>query len=252
MKLQDFFATVGPFLHGRASHADTVRTLYGAPQGRAEVDARRLAIYGRFARLHRFEVADSIYPHLRRAVLAHGGEAAWERLVEAHFQRHPMRHFELNTNAVHLPEFLQGYVQEEGLPAWLPELADFEWWEWRTLIAPNDAPEEGSGPRLSASVELRPYAHDLVEWLDTPADERPEAPEAGERIVLFWRTPDFRLRRENTSPLELLVLKAVSEGLTLGDAAASAGASREALEETFQDLARAGILVGVRLPAEED
>jgi hypothetical protein len=250
VKLQDFFATLGPFLQGHASQEATVRALYGAPQGRAEVDARRLAIYERFARHHRFEVVDGMYPHLRRAVVARGGEAAWERLAAAYFQRHPMRHFELNANAAHLPEFLQGYAPQEGLPAWMPELADLEWWEWQALVAPSDAGEDGAGPRISASVELRPYAHDLVEWLETPADARPEAPEARACIVVFWRTPEFRLRRENTTPQELLVLKAVAEGLTLGDVAAQAGASREELEETFQDLARAGILVGVTLPEE--
>lgn len=245
MKLQDFFSTIGPFLQGHTAHDEAVRALYGSSQGRAEVDARRLALYGRFARLHRFEVVDGMYPHLRRAVLARGGEAAWERLAETYFQRHPMLHFELNANAVHLPEFLQGYAREEGLPAWMPELADLEWWEWQALVAPNDT-EEDTGPRISATVELRPYTHDLVGWLATPADARPAEPEARECIVLFWRTPEFRLRRENTSPLELLVLKAVAEGLTLGDVAASTGTPREALEETFQDLASAGILVGAR------
>lgn len=241
MKLRDFFATVGPFLQGRASHAEAVRSLYGTPEGRTAVDARRLALYGRFARLHRFEVVEGIFPHLRRVLVARDGLAAWERLVETYFERHPMRHFEINANAVHLPEFLQAYAGEVGLPAWAVELADFEWWEWQALIAPSEP--EGSGPRLSSSVELRPYSHDLVEWLSTPAEERSAEPEACECLVLFWREPGFRLRRENTSPEELLVLKAVTEGLTLGDAAASSGVSLETLEETFADLLGAGILL---------
>jgi hypothetical protein len=244
VKLEDFFSRIGPFLRGQASHADTVRALYGTPEGKTVQDARRLAIYGRFARLHRFEVVDSIFPHLRRAVVARGGEAAWDALTETYFQRHPMRHFELNTNAVHLPEFLQGYAEEAGLPAWMPELADFEWWEWQAIVAPGED-AEADGPRISATVELRPYTHDFVGWLDAPEAERAPEPEAGECIVLFWRSPQQRLRRENATPEELLVLKAVAEGYTLGDAAAAAGASLEALEATFDDLARAGILVGV-------
>jgi hypothetical protein len=92
-------------------------------------------------------------------------------------------------------------------------------------------------------VELRPYGHDFVEWLETPAEERSAEPEARECLVLFWREPGFRLRRENASPEELLVLKAVTEGLTLGDAAASSGVSLETLEETFSDLVGAGILL---------
>lgn len=237
MKLHDFFAAIGPYLLGHASHAETVRALPGC----GEVDAQRLAIYGRFARLHRFEVLDSLFPHLRRAILARGGREAWARLVETYFAHHPMRHFELNANGEHLPEFLQGHAETLGLPPWMPELADLEWWEWRTLIAPND--EAGSGPRLSNSVELRPYTYALVDWLDSPEEERAPEPEARECLVLFWRDPDFHARREEASPEELLVLKAVAEGLPLGDVAARSGASREVLEETFEDLSRAGILL---------
>lgn len=241
MKLSDFFATVGPFLHGRASHAETVRSLYGTPEGSHAVDARRLALYGRFARVHRFEVVDGVFPHLRRVLVARGGKAAWEQLVETYFERHPMRHFELNANGIHLPEFLQAYAGEQGLPAWAVELADFEWWEWQALIAPRDT--EGSGPRISSTVELRPYTHDFVEWLSTPAEERAPEPEARACIVLFWRDADFHLRRENASPEELLVLKAVAEGLALGDVAAASGVSAEELAETHADLLGAGILL---------
>lgn len=244
MKLSDFFATVAPFLEGRATHAEAVKALYGDRSG-PEKSAERWAIYGRFAQTHRFEVLDSIYPHLRRTVTSRGGKAAWSGLVAAYFEKHPMRHFELNANGAHLSEFLKGYAEAAGLPAWTPELADFEWWEWLTIIAPNE-PEGAIGLRISPTVELRPYAYDFVGWLDAEEAERPEAPEAEESLVLFWRTPapDFELRRENASPLELRVLKAVSEGLALGDAAAAAGVSRDDLEETFRDLADAGILLG--------
>lgn len=241
MKLSDFFATVGPFLHGRASHAEAVRSLYGTDEGQHAVDARRLALYGRFARLHRFEVVDGIFPHLRGALVERDGKAAWERLVETYFARHPMRHFELNTNGVHLPEFLQTYARERGLPAWAVELADFEWWEWQALIAPGDG--EGSGLRIASTVELRPYTFDFVDWLSTPTVQRAAEPEARESLVLFWRDADFRLRRENASPEELLVLKAVAEGLTLDAVAAASGVAHEALAETYADLVSAGILL---------
>ncbi|XXF79840.1 putative DNA-binding domain-containing protein [Myxococcaceae bacterium GXIMD 01537] len=242
MKLDDFFATVGPFLRGRATHAQTARTLYGTPEGRAAVDAKRLAVYGRFARLHRFEVVDSIYPHLRRAVLARGGTEAWEAMAEEYFQRHPMLHFELNANGIHLPEFLEGYAKRKHLPAWMPQLADFEWWEWLTLIAPSE-PAEGPTPRIAACVEARPYAYDFVGWLETPASERAPEPEAQESLVVFWRDAGFRLRRENTAPEELLVMQAVLQGLDLEAVAASSQVPLESLQETFEDLASAGILV---------
>lgn len=245
MKLQKFFTTIAPFLEGRIPHAEAVKALYGSPEGGAggtATDARRLAIYGEFCRTHRFEVIDSIYIHVRRAVLARGGEAAWEALVETFFLRHPMRHFELNTNGAALPEFLGEYVKEQGLPAWLPELADLEWWEWLTDTVPSA--DEGKGLRLAPTAELRPYHWDLVEWMDAEPSERPEAPEARDVLVLFWRDTNLSMRRENTSPEELLVLKAVTEGLALGDAARAAGVPRKRLEATFRDLVDAGILLG--------
>ncbi len=247
MKLSQFFATVAPYLEGRAGHDETVNALYGKPEGRAAVDARRLGIYQRFARTHRFEVVESIYLNLRDLVRGRHGDEAWEALVETYFQRHPMRHFELNANGAQLPEFLAQYAQEAGLPAWYAELADFEWWEWQAIIAPDAAPDGSgtqSGPRLSPTLELRPYGHDLVDWLRQPADERDEAPEASETLVLFWRTRDFTLRWEKASPVELAVLKAVSEQVTLGDLAAGTGLALETLEATYRELAEADILLG--------
>jgi hypothetical protein len=157
-----------------------------------------------------------------------------------------MRDFELNANVAEVPAFLADYAPQVGLPPWLPELADLEWWEWQTLIAPGERdPEEGSGPRLVSTVELRPYHHDLVGWLAEDAPERAPEPEASESLVLFWRDRDLELRRENASPLDLLVLKAISEGLPLEAAARAAGAPVKALEETLRDLAEAGIVLGV-------
>src|SRR6185436_18045941 len=115
------------------------------------------------------------------------GPGAWEELIDAYFHAHPMRSFELNENGVQLPAFLA--EKGAGLPELLPELADLEWWEWQTQIAPH-APEDltpDRGPlRLGATVELRRYGFDLVAWLDQEG-ERPPAPAAEESLVLFWR-----------------------------------------------------------------
>ena len=240
MKLADFFGTITPFLAGHASHDEATRTLYPAqPEGR---DARRLAVYGRICRGHRFEVLEKLYPHCWREVRERHGEAAWEALVEDYFRAHPMNVFELNANGAHLPGFLARDAAEKGLPAWLAELADLEWWEWEVLVAP-DREVPGPRPCLAPTVELRPYAHDLVGWLD--ADARAEAPEEAETLVLFWREGD-QFRRENVSPVELWVLKALHEGLGLEALAAQAeGVTLEELESTLEDLTAAGIVLGL-------
>lgn len=242
MKLRDFFGTVTPFLTGRQSHAEAVEALYGGSEGAHHEDARRLALYGRFCRIHRFEVIDSLYPHCRRGVLERQGEAGWEALVEGYFRAHPMTLFELNANGAQLSEFLAGYAPGAGLPGWLPELADLEWWEWEVLVAPDREPEEAR-PCLAPTVELRPYAHDLVGWLDTEPEERAAEPEAREALVIFWRQ-GRGFRRENVSPLELRVIKALHEGLALEAVAdEDEGAGLEQLEETLADLVAAGIVL---------
>jgi hypothetical protein len=242
MKLQEFFATVAPFLEGHVEHAEAVRALYGSPSGAHEKDAKRLEIYGRFCRVHRFEVVESIYPHCRREMVERLGAAGWAELVEEYFRRHPMQHPEMNANASEFPAFLTAYRAEAPLPEWLPELADLEWWEWQAWVAPDDE-AGGERPRVASAVELRPYRWDLVSWLDAK-DERPAEPELQEVLVLFWRNRRERFRRENVTPLELLVLKAVSEGLPLEELAAQVGGvSSEQLEATLGELVEAGIIL---------
>jgi hypothetical protein len=245
MKLSAFYRAIGPFLRGQATHEDAVRDLY-QPEARRTRDAARLAIYGRFCRLHRFEVLDSVFPYGKQAVGALRGEEAWEDLVERYFRAHPMKSFELNENGACFPEFLAGDLKAMW-PAWLPELLDFEWWEWQTQIAPDDAldMEPDRGPlRLGATVEARQYNHDLLGWLDQ--GRAGPAPEAKQSLVLFWRDRDLCARREPASMLEMLVMKMVSEGQTIGDVLAQgSGLPRAALEDTLADLRQAGIVLGL-------
>jgi hypothetical protein len=274
MPLSDFYERVAPLLLGESSHADTVAALYGESD-RASKDAARLAIYQRFCRIHRFEVLDSIYIATRAWVIDQhsDGEAAWEALVEGYFRSHPMHHFELNQNGEHFAEYLAGLVTEDPrLPRFVAELADLEWWEWLVIIAPDDAAdaEPDSGPlRLGSTVEIRPYEHDLLSWLDSDDDgderhddderdgddeagKRPPAPAARRTLVLLWRDRDLDERRGPVSALELQVLKAVTEGVALDAAlAARIGVPLAELAETAADLHAAGIVLGdsAALPA---
>src|SRR5205823_3576565 len=127
--------------------------------------------------------------------------------------------------------------------------------EWRARMAPDAAPDDGDTPdgggtapdagplRIAPTVELRPYAWDFVTWIDgAPADERAEAPPPGDVLVLFWRDRALEPRREVAQPLELLVLKAVSEGHADG-AGARPIVDEGAWRDTVADLHAAGILV---------
>ena len=256
--LQQFFATVGPFLLGQQSHADTTARLYGdGATTTARLDADRLAIYGRFCRNHRHE-ALTVFQSVRDLIVARAGEATWDDLVERYFVAHPMHHFELNRNGEFFAQFLQDGVDlgALGLPDYLPAMADFEWWDWLVTIAPNDPADADpdAGPmRLASTVDLRPYEYDFVTWLDGDWDDespRPADPGAGACVVLFWRDRDLQARREPATPLEMLVIKAIVEGIPVDAALAQqVGIAAADLAETRADLGRAGIVLGAGVTA---
>ena len=290
MKLEPFFAAIAPFLEGKETHAQAVAALYddrhsglhandldpthssasAAPASAQAAanrlhanDIARLVLYGRFCHVHRLEALASTFAQTRAAVIRRAGEPAWEALVADYFAAHPMRHAELNENGSELPAFLARTSAGREFPSWLPELADLEWWSFRTRVAlddPRDASPEAGPLRLGATAELRPYTHDLPAWLaqlerldadalhanDLAAASIGDAPPARACIVLFWRDLDLDTRFAEANPLELAILHALVEARPLSDAAERTGSTAEALEETVADLVAAGILLGAR------
>ncbi|MFZ5444217.1 MAG: putative DNA-binding domain-containing protein [Myxococcota bacterium] len=227
MKLAPFYERIGPFLEGRVGLDETKRALFGE---RGSRDAHRLSIYARFCREHRNTATGGVHTETRALITRQRGEPFWRQLVEDYFAQHPMQHPEINENGAQLAAFLAA----RGEPLW-GQLADFEWWEWRTYVARDDAadrePDTGA-LRLGATVELRPYAWNFVDWLDDEA--RAPEPEREDVVVLFWRDRELSARRALTTPAELVVLKQVSEGLAV------------AASEVFDDLLAAGIVLGRR------
>lgn len=249
MRLANLVSTMGPYLVGRAPHAQVALDLLGEQAGGPE--SERLRIYGEFCRQHRFDAVDHVFAHCRAAVVALAGEGAWEELIERYFQAHPMHHFELNWNGRHLPAFLaeRQPVSQDALPPFLPELADFEWWEWQTYVAQDDAADgaAGEGPlRVASTVELRPYRYDLLGWIEHRATHQfHSSPEAVQSIVLFWRDADLDLRRAPASHLEMMILKAVIENIPIDQAfAMQLGLPVDSVAACLRDLHAAGILCG--------
>jgi hypothetical protein len=248
MKLAEFYARIAPFLLGEIGHEQVVPALWG--HSPPAPDAARLRIYGRFCQRHRAETLDGVFTACRRVVVARHGEAAWTQLIEDYFRAHPMHYFELSRNGEHFAEFLAAEpARSPDWPRFLAELADFDWWEWQVVIAPDEpgdaAPDRGP-LRLASTVEVRPYGWDFVSWLDDYDEaDRPPAPEAEATLVLFWRDGDLDGRREIASSREMLILKAVLESVPLGpELAARLGVSSESLAETVADLRAAGVLLG--------
>ena len=284
MKLAEFFTTIEPFLLGEAAYAGTARALYGdaASVAGRSLDAQRLAIYGRFCQNHREEALERVFSGCR-AVLRRRGDAVWQRVLREYFRAHPMQHFELNQNGAAFPQFLAAQLAtrspalaRDRLPAYLPELADFEWWQWLVFIAPDDAADldgayagrdadpgdeapGGSGPlRLSSTVDLRPYRHDLVDWLRALSERssataapglspraRLAPPPARPSVALVWRDRDLDLCYRTATPLELRLIKALIEGIPVDAAlAARIGVTAAELAARCRRLHAAGVLRG--------
>ncbi|MFO0598323.1 MAG: putative DNA-binding domain-containing protein [Myxococcaceae bacterium] len=229
MKLADFYSTIAPYLEGRAAYAPTLEALYGKSPAR---DSHRIAIYERFCRSHRQTATGGVHQYVKELIIAQAGKDRWDALVEAYFVAHPMQHVEINENGAHLAQFLG---DQPNAPKLWSQLADFEWWEWQTLVAPDRPEDAPGGPlRMASTVELRPYAWDFPAWIDEA--ERAGEPEAIDVLVLFWRDAELQPRRALATMDELRVLKAVSEG---------AAVERDA---TVDDLLGAGILLGEPRP----
>ena len=251
MTLAAFFEQIGPFLEGNESYPQAAARLYGDPPTPALArDARRLRIYGRFCKLHRHEVIELVCTETHAQVVVLLGEAVWEELVDGYFRTVPMHHAELSANGDGWVDFLAAQAAARGLPAWLAELSDLEQSEFRTGVAaddPSDAPDPALPLRIASTVDLRPYQHDLVAWLDHDAGDgpRPKAPATRAVAVLFWRDVELDRRRENVSPLELAVLQAVMQGRDpLAAIGAETGVERGELCEVVEDLKAAGVLLG--------
>lgn len=243
MSLSDFFEKIGPYLLAKRDHQDVVLRLYG--ESPPPVDAQRLRIYQRFCAYHRHEVLDSIFAYSRAAILAHAGEAGWDDIVARYFVAHPMHYFELNQNGEFFPAFVADLVAAQELPAFLGELADFEWWEWLTDTLLDDPADTAPGPlRLHSTVELRPYTYDFIEWIDEDNRQSPQ-PAKRDGVALFWRNSQLKRRREWASRTEMLIIKAVVESIALDDELAGRlSIAKAALDETVADLHTAGILLG--------
>lgn len=231
MRLADFFRAIEPMLAERASAAEVAGVLYGRDPGR---DGERLAFYQSMCRWRRAETLAGIFPRVHRHI---ADEARWRRLTTAYFAEAPWTDIKQLASAAGFPAFLARALDAgEALPAWLPELADLEWWVLATRVAADPADDPARGPlRLASTLEIRRYRFDLAGWVDDLDGEAPAPPVAGRFAVLFWRDRDLVACVRSAPMRELQLLAAVRSGAAALDIELAAG------------LHRIGVLVGAGL-----
>ncbi|MFY0575210.1 DNA-binding domain-containing protein [Cystobacter fuscus] len=212
--LQHFFESMRTY---RAEPGATgLERLYAAHPG-WEAPRARVALYGRFVRHHVADGVGKLFPLVRRCV----GEAAWEELVRGYFATGPARHYELNRLGAHFPDFLSDKAPERGLPAWVPELARFEWTDFAVYASEERVPV--AVERLSPNPTLAVLRHSCRLCPFVRGGARGE-PRSGEELALLWRHPrDLVTLYMAADDVALLALKMAVEGLAPTEVAVSTG-----------------------------
>ena len=226
------FEALKPFLLGKTTTEETVAQL-------GDTDARRLALYRRFVQNHEQDVLEKIFP----LALASTPPEQWQALQQGYFAAHPLFHYEFNANGVHFPEYLRG-VAKEGeleLPPWLPELADLEFADLAARLDPADIPERGPWA-LNPTVSMRQFAWDVGAYAAKPEGPKPLP---RENMQVFFRERESEDSQwTEPEPKDLLLLKMLTEGMTVAQTAQAAGVPEGMLVEWLEEARVQGWVVG--------
>lgn len=225
-------------MNGYFGHAQDADSLKAAFPG-WEAATGRVQIYGRFVDGHVRTTLEKLYPVVREVL----GEERWSELARGYDALRPATHFEMNQLGAAFPSFLADRAQGEGLPAFLPALARFEWLDFEVYASPERLPAQVE--RLMPNPTTAVLQHDfrLVPWVRAKP-QRPPSPEEGAETVLMWRHPQtLRTTYLAADERALLVLKMAIEGLLPSEVAAASGLSVQAISDLTQLYARDGLVL---------
>ena len=192
------------------------------------------------------------------------GIRRWRHMVRAFFSEHACH----SPYFRHIPEeflrFLQaGWTPPAGFPAFLPELAHYEWVELELDTADRDRhlPDfDPAGDLLDGRPLINPVAHVLAyRWPvhQLSPSHKPTSPPDAATFLAAWRNADFEVRFSQLSPAAAQLLNSLQADATLsGHAALTALAAHlghpdpHAVLDFGHDLLRQwhaeGLVLGVR------
>jgi hypothetical protein len=226
-----------------------------APQG---IEPRRLQVYRELFFNNVQGMIAGNFPVIRRIL----DDVAWTALLRDFYREHPARtplfpelpreflHY-LDTRAEHaLPD-----------PAWLRELAHYEWVELALQLhetTPADVPHDPSGDLLEGQPVVSPLAWPLAyQWPvhQLGPDFLPDVPPAAPTLLLLLRRDDGKIEFQALSPLTYRLLERLEAFPELSGrqqlAALGAEAGADDLEAfiregatTLTELRRDGVLIG--------
>lgn len=224
------YSTLQARLHAFAAHLrDPAR--HPAPPG---IEDRRLAVYRELFLNNIRELLSGNFPVNRRTL----GDDAWQALVRDFHAQHRAR-------TPLFPEIGQEFLQfvrarqeaGAGDPAWLPELAHYEWVELALQLAEAALPpHDPQGDLLSQSPVVSPLAWPLAyAWpvQDIGPGQVPAAPPAQPTLLLLRRDTQGDVHFSTISPLVYRLLKLLDADTRMS--------GREALTQLAQEAGAADL-----------
>ena len=239
-----------------AEHAGDVAQV--VTPSRTLTAAERAGIYRGMYLQRLQEALEADYPVVRDWL----GEVQFVRLTGGYVRAYPSRSYTLNRLGDHLPEYIASLpdFEHQGL---LRDLARFELAVTETFDEEETVP---LGPEAIAQVpedawedaRFQPVAALRLLELEHPVDRFKEAyrdgadypkPAAGATRVAVYRR-SYRVFWLTLSPPAFELLRALIDGVPMGEAIEESVAEEEALFGWFQDWLQAGFFRGVTLPSE--
>lgn len=178
--------------------------VYSSREPRKSCPAR-MAFYRDLTRASLQETFEAVYSLTERVFKEKSQMAQWWRLVDRYTSAHWPTDFRLSYAVQRFPEFLKG-------PAWLKELADYEW----TRFQANSSREPRSSDLLNPSLQLRIYSYPVAEWYREAGEKGrkrlPAAPKAFGKgkfctLGIYHHPEKFQVRTLELNPavFELLM-----------------------------------------------
>ncbi|MBS1143292.1 MAG: hypothetical protein H6R14_698 [Proteobacteria bacterium] len=193
-----------------------VRDPHRAPRP-AGVPARRMAVYNELLFNNICGFLDSCFPVCRATL----GESLWRRLNRGFYRDWPSHTPWFREIPREFVRYLSEAAITQPLPAWLPELAHYEWVELAVDIMDAPAPaHDPNGDLLIAHPVLNPTLMNLsYAWpvQRIGPDYRPRKPLATQLLV--YRDAQDEIRFVASTPVTARLLAILADGALSGRAA---------------------------------
>lgn len=196
------------------------------------IEDRRLAVYRELFFNNIEGLLSGNFPVIRKTL----GDPAWQTLVRQFYAQHRSRTPLFTEIAREFIRYLEARADAgAGDPAWLAELAHYEWVELALQISDEPSPPHDADgalldgvPVLSATAWALAYRWPVHR---IGPDYRPASPPENPTLVLVRRDRDQQVRFAEISPLVYRLIEILGDGALTGRQALEALAAEAGIDE---------------------